>query len=483
MSSEYRLTRRSLMRMAVLASAGGMLSACAPKVVKETVVVEKVVEKAVKETVVVKEAVEVEKEVTRVVEKVVQKPASDEQVTLRWGRHTNASEQPVYDYMEKDFVTRYPNVKLEVEEVPWADYFQKLLTQTAGGNPPDVMWTGSLWIPQFWAKGVVKNLDPFISASSFNVDDYFPKWMDYMYWGGSVFYLPTRGATIGLYYNKNIFDEAGIEYPNESWQYTDEFMAAAKKLTVQENDRTVQWGCYLNPKGQADWFNIFPSFDSSILSEDNCSCTLDEPNAIEAYQFLADLGVKHGVTLKPGEVDTPSAELFETGRIGMYLGGCPLRVRFGTNITAFDWDVAMPPQGPRGSRGSPGWYGGTAMACQSKNPDWAWQFLHYQHSYETQVQYAKIKGYFPVHMKAAEHAEFIAPPPDNAKVFLEMTPYAAKDPMTTVYSKVRSIFIRDLDLIVSGERPAAEVFPELKKELDPLLAEGCEEAANAKPCG
>lgn len=483
MSIQRRMTRRSFVRAAALSSAG-VLSACAPKIVRETVVVEKEVEKLVKETVVVKEAVEVQKEVTRVVEKVVQQPASTEKVTLRWGRHVNASEQPVYEYMQKDFTARYPNVELVVEEVPWADYFQKLLTQTAGGTPPDVMWVGSLWIPQFWAKGVVRNLSAYIDAStSFSVDDYFPKWMEYMYWGGSIYYLPTRGATMGLYYNKNLFDQAGVEYPQESWKYTEEFLMAAQKLTVKEGGRTKQWGCFLNPKGQAEWFNMFPTFDASILSEDNCTCTLDQQNAIDAYQFMADLGFKYEVNIKPGEVDTPSAELFETGRIAMYLGGCPSRVQFEKNITSFDWDVAMPPQGPRGSRGSPGWYGGTAMACKSKQDGWAWQFLQYQHSYETQVQYAKIRGFFPMHMKAAEHPDFVKAPPANAKVFLDMTPYAAKDPMTTMYSQVRSIFLRDQDLIVSGERTAAEVFPALKKELDPLLEEGCKEAANAKPCG
>jgi multiple sugar transport system substrate-binding protein len=81
-------------------------------------------------------------------------------------------EQPVYEFMESDFVAKNPNVKLVVEEVPWADYFQKLLTQTAGGNAPDVMWVGSLWIPQFWAKGVVRNLDPYVDASDdFDVAD------------------------------------------------------------------------------------------------------------------------------------------------------------------------------------------------------------------------------------------------------------------------------------------------------------------------
>ncbi len=294
MLERSRLSRRHLLRVLAVGGASAALASCAPQVVKETVVVEKEVQQVIKETVVVKEAVEVEKEVTRVVEKQVQAPA--EQVTLRWARHINLQEQPVYTYMEEDFAVRYPNVDLVVDEVPWADYFQKLLTQTAGGNPPDLMWVGSLWIPQFWAKGVVRNLSPYIDASaSFNVDDYFPRWMDYMMWGGSYYYLPTRGATIGLYYNKNLFDEAGMEYPTENWQYAAEFLEAAQKLTKKEGARTAQWGCYVNPLGQDVWFNIFPSFDSSILSEDNCTCTLDQPNAIEAFQFVADLALEHGV--------------------------------------------------------------------------------------------------------------------------------------------------------------------------------------------
>jgi len=145
--------------------------------------------------------------------------------------------------------------------------------------------------------------------------------------------------------------------------------------------------------------------------------------------------------------------------------------------------VAMPPQGPRGSRGSPGWYGGTGIACKSPNADWGWRFLQYQHSYETQVKYAEIRGYFPVHMAAAEDPSFNAPPPEHAHIFLDMAPYAAQDPQTPVWKEARSIFLRDQDLILSGDRTAAEVFPALKDELDPLLAEGCDEMSMAQPCG
>lgn len=476
MKKAHYLSRRTFLRLSALGASSGALAACAPKVVKETVVVEKEVEKEV--TQVVKEEVEVEKEVTRVVEK----EALEEEMTIRWGRHINANEQPVYEYTEELWAKTYPNITLKVEEVPWADYWQKLLTQSAAGAAPDVFWTGGMYLPQFWSKGLVKNISPFIDADDdLNPEDFFEKWMKYLRFEDKYYYLPVRGSTFSLYYNKDLFDETGVDYPTDEWTYEEEFLDAAKELTIGEG-LSKQYGCYFNAMGLGTWYNIFPTFDATIVSSDNCRCTLDEPNAIHAYQFLADLALKHGVDMKPGDTETPAPELFMTGRIAMFMTGSTHRGMF-EEIEDFEWDVAMTPVGPNGSRGTPGWYGGTAMACETELPDQAWRFLKFQHSFETQVAYSRLHAYFPILIEAANDPSWMVPPPEHPEVWLRMTEYAAPDPFTPKWEEVRHILTRDLPLILDGSETAADLFPRLCNEIDPILAEGCEEWENATPCG
>ena len=116
---------------------------------------------------------------------------------------------------------------------------------------------------------------------------------------GKYYYLPVRGSTFSLYYNKDLFDAAGLDYPTDEWKYEDEWLDAAKQLTIREDDRVTQYGCYMNGMSLALWYNLFPSFDSLIVTEDNCSLALDQPNAIYAYQWMADLALEHGVNMKP----------------------------------------------------------------------------------------------------------------------------------------------------------------------------------------
>jgi len=214
---DTKLSRRGFLRSAALLGVSATAAACAPKIVKETVVVEKQVEKVVKETIVVKE--QVEKEVTKVVEKVVEKQvaAPKSSVMLRLGKSSGAS-RAYAPRAAKQFEEMNPNVKVIVEDVPYEDLFKKGLALGATGLLWDVFEGHNIWMPYLAWKGVTLQLDDYIATHDIKFDDFFPSVIaDGRLWTeGKVMWFPTGvhpGGNAMVALNMNLLREAGVEAP------------------------------------------------------------------------------------------------------------------------------------------------------------------------------------------------------------------------------------------------------------------------------
>lgn len=214
---------RTITRRGLLGAMGGgaalALSACAPRVVKETVVVE--VEK------VVKESVEVEKEVTRVVEKVGEPPELTGTVKM-W-----AWDEFIAEYMTRGFMAKYPGAKAEHEIIHnYAETF--LASLVAGAGLPDAAWIDSHTYQKLARTGQLLPLDDY-------QEPYREHLLDHLYEGGicdGVQYgCPRRYANELLWYRKDRFEEAGID-PAEikTW---DDFMRLGQRATGDGKFMTV----------------------------------------------------------------------------------------------------------------------------------------------------------------------------------------------------------------------------------------------------
>ena len=104
---------------------------------------------------------------------------------------------------------------------------------------------------------------------------------------GTAYGIPRDFDTIALYYNKDLFDKAGVEYPTADWTW-DDLRAAAEKLTVKEGDNTTQWGTPRRMNGQQNWYNLIWQNEGEILNEDQTEALLDEAATCEALQFAGD---------------------------------------------------------------------------------------------------------------------------------------------------------------------------------------------------
>jgi multiple sugar transport system substrate-binding protein len=123
----------------------------------------------------------------------------------------------------------YPNITIEFQDVPFEEIRTKLLTQVAANNPPDAAYLGTETIGEFASRNALANLDPYIAQSSaVDISDYVPSFLQATTFEKSVYGLPIRAETTGLFYRTDLFEAAGIDHPPTTW---DEFKADAAKLT------------------------------------------------------------------------------------------------------------------------------------------------------------------------------------------------------------------------------------------------------------
>ena len=237
-----------------------------------------------------------------------------------------------------------------------------------------------------------------------------------------------------LYYNKKLFDEAGLRYPKNNWTWKD-LVRNAKRLTKRDSTgRVIQFGLV------EDW-NLF---DLYVLNNggsyaDNIQyprrCALDSRNAIYAIKFRRDLIYKYKVSPSPAQLSmmggVGTSELFVSGKAAMFVSGIWKTPMF-RQIKDFDWDIALFPKGPMAKRpGYPGGGSGYGIIKTTKHPEEAWKLVTYLAGEKGQIQLAQTGLAQPAIKRLAKSKYFLDnKKPKNKKILLTACKYIVYTPFS-----------------------------------------------------
>jgi multiple sugar transport system substrate-binding protein len=202
------------------------------------------------------ETVEVEVVVTATPEAASEAPAAEGATTiLRVGTGDSGEGLNPHQEIIAKFEEENPDVLVQLEAVAGRDYYARLLTQIAANDAPDIMQIGDDAVPQFVGSGAFLPLDDFISGSEGNApldpNIYLPGLLAPGQYQDQQWLLPKDYSPLAIYYNKKIFDEFGVDYPQDGWTW-DEFLTTAQALT-QDTDgdgKTDIWGIQLPGPGR-----------------------------------------------------------------------------------------------------------------------------------------------------------------------------------------------------------------------------------------
>ncbi len=120
------------------------------------------------------------------------------------------------------FMKRHPNISIQAENNPWADFLQKYLTQAAGGSLPDILYCHFSWAQQFIKQNMLTPVDDYIAKQpDFNLSDFTKPSMGFYQRAGKQYGVAYDCGPLMLFYNKDLFDKAGVKYPTDSWTLDD----------------------------------------------------------------------------------------------------------------------------------------------------------------------------------------------------------------------------------------------------------------------
>jgi len=303
-------------------------------------------------------------------------------VALRLQQLAGQSEQYAHRY-SAEFSQRHPNIKVEVEEYPSAEYWTKMLALHASDQLGDLAygWNSQGHLASWAHKGLARPLDDLVRADKYDLGQYYAGALEANRWEGKLWALPTVGhpGEVTLFYNMNLLDAAGVKHPDTTWKL-DDVIDAAKRL-VKPGVWGYGWG-----RGYFQLVTRLRAFGGDFLSPDGKKATLSTPAAKAALQWEYDMIGRHRVA--PSPADTPGAgQMFQDGTLALYASNVATVTTWRRPIgDRFKWAATLYPPGPSGKRGT-GLHTNTMhLTRQTRHPREAWELLKLLTSHEVGVQ-------------------------------------------------------------------------------------------------
>jgi multiple sugar transport system substrate-binding protein len=385
-----------------------------------------------------------------------------------WGDPAEINSQKA---VVEGFTAANPDITVDVTVADWDAYWDKLQTGLAGGAAPDVFAMDGPLGPDYQGRDVLLDLKPYIDGEGYDLtqlDDNAVK--DFTTTDGVVFGLPRDLNVIALYYNRDIFDAAGIPYPDDTWTW-DKLIEVGKQLTKDtDGDGTIdQWGVYTETTDMENaWSSFVWQAGGDILSEDGTTSALDRPESAAGIQFLQDLIWKEKVVPDPA-IFAETGDAFEQGVAAMEINGSwlvPTHEAAGINL-----GIAQLPAGPAGKATSVNPTGAVVYA-NTDAPEASWLLAKYLASPEAQEKIMALKASVPVNkeiLATSYPASF-----DGAQVFADSLAFAHLKPAFAGYNEFNTLLQTELDENVfnAPNKTAADAIAAVNEELNGILAAG-----------
>ena len=369
------------------------------------------------------------------------------------------------------FQEAHPEITVDFQLLPYADYFTSLKTWIAGGTAPDVASLDLAMLQEMAASGSIVDLNPMIEADGYDLSAYYQSTLDMFQNNGGQYGLPASYSNVVLYYNKNLFDAAGLPYPDETMDW-DTFMSYNKQLTQDTNgDGTIDifgtarlwWPYYMLVTG------------ATPFNADATECTLTDPKAIEGFQAMVDLTLTDKVA--PSANDLAAQDdwhMFEAGRIAMYPIGPWSISEFNDVITDFDWDATTLPYGPTGEKVTFLFGNAYSVLSTSTQQQAAFEFMKFVTGAEGD-QIRQDAGFEIAPIKSVAEGSFLksmeGKKPANAKVFLDSAAFAKSVPTHARWSEIADIISSQLDSALLGDITVPDAMQAACDEINPILVE------------
>lgn len=363
--------------------------------------------------------------------------------------------------------TEKTGISTKLSVIKWDEYWTMLEAGAQGGSLPDVFWMHSNESERYMSNEMLLDITDKIAESEVIDPENYPEdiWGLYTY-EDKYYAVPKDVDTIALWYNKTMFEEAGLDFPTADWTWDDMF-EAAQKLTNDEH-----FGLAIrNDNNQAGYYNLIYDNGGTVITDDKTKSGWDDPKTIEAMEQL-ESWIQAGV-MPSIETMSENGEdvLFQSGKVAMVLQGSWMLAAYRDNeYTAANCDVVELPKSATTGRRVSIYNGlGWAASANGSHTEEAWQLLEYLGSKEAQEQQAELgvtmSAYLGTSDAWAGSADF------NLEAYLNMM----DDMVIRPYSRSTVTWENEdneiLKKVYTGEISMADACQQMAAQMNEKLAE------------
>ncbi len=358
-----------------------------------------------------------------------------------------------------------PGATVDLIQQPYTQFFDLLKTNAAGGDLPDVFTMSQDNFFFYADNDVLLDLQPYWDQFGIDTSIWGSGLVDPYRWGdnGDLYAAPVNWDTIAIYYNKDMFDAAGLDYPTADWDWND-FAAAAETLTDPEND---VYGASVYAEYQAGYANwIAATGVTPVVDAAHTRCTLGDDGSLEALNYLKDLydkGYMPSVSVMGGSSADDAFNFWASEKVAMISGGSwALPAAFNVD---FNWDLVQLPKNPTTGRSRSIVHAvGYVASSRTANPDLVANLILFLASDEGQAFFAEGGSVAPANPSPAIQQMWIDSFGEtnvNIQAFVDATQDSQG---VTVFNEIWDVM--NTELVV-------EIF-DLDMSVDEAVAQTCE---------
>ena len=356
------------------------------------------------------------------------------------------------------FEQKNPDIKIDVQLTGYNDYFTSLATKVGGGNAPDVFEMNMENYLSYMLRGACADLTDLGIAR----ENYSEGTLSAVSSDGKLYAVPMSFSTCVLFYNKALFDQAGIAYPTDDWTWADA-QAAAEKIAALGDDI---WG-YYQPITYNEFYKSIAGNGGSLLNADYTAFTVNSPENAAVLDAMLKR-VRGESRVMPNAEDMAGRgdwDLFSEGKLGMLVTGIWGFSTF-TERCAFDWDIVVEP----GYKDKATFFFANVncVSPSSDNKEAAARFIDAMGSDPDIVQLRLDASWeLPTIADQSKLSQYltITPPANRAAVFDSMD-YASAPPALIEAGAASEIIGNVLSTLETNDMTAQEALDEIQAQLE-----------------
>jgi multiple sugar transport system substrate-binding protein len=387
-------------------------------------------------------------------------PKSDGPVTITYSNFiSNGGNEKNLGKIVSAFEKKNPNIKVDVKTLPYDSYGTALQTDLAAGTAADVFdINGPSSYGPYQTSGVLAELDG-VDGAKYN-----KALLDSYATDGKQYALPTSFSDVVLYYNKDLFDAAGVKYPTSSWTWADE-KAAAEKLT---DKAAGVWGDH-QPVTYNEYYKTLVQNGASFLSKDGKKTTFNTPAGIAAAKWLVDKSGTVMPTIADGQGTADfDTNLFKSGKLAMLHTGIWV---FGTFAESpANWDIAVEPGNK--TTASAVFSNGIGVSATSKHKAEAQKWAEFMSASDSMVDVRLASGWeLPAIADSKKLDSYLGKgkPANRQAVFDAAKKIAPAPSIGDNQSAMQDAITGELVEAQAGRKTVEQALSDAQKKIDPLL--------------